>query len=204
MIISNGVNMKTKLQQKRKIVLASRSKARKAILKDVGLKLEVAFPDVDEKRLPKEPIKKFLLRIATNKAKRVAKGHKSAVIIAVDTIIVNGRKIYGKPGNEETAREFLKELSGKWHKVLSGTVVFDSKTKKFYKKLIKTDVKFKKLTKRVIDWYVKTGEPINAAGAYAIQGKGMSLIAELRGCFTNVIGISIPWTLSILKKLNVI
>ncbi|MBU4485218.1 septum formation protein Maf [bacterium] len=192
------------MKQNRKIILASRSVARKQTLKDAGIKIGVTYPDVDESRKANEAINEYVLRIAASKAEKVGASCPNAIIIAVDTVIVKGWKIFGKPKTKAQAMDFLEKLSGKWHEVYSGTVVFDTKNSKIYSKLIKTRVKFAKLDQKTIDWYIKTGEPMKAAGAYAIQGKGKVLIESVEGCYTNVIGISMPWVLSILKRIDAI
>ena len=124
------------------------------------------------------------------------------IIIGVDTVIAIGNKIFGKPRNKEEAKKFLRVLSGKWHKVYTGTIVIDTLLGKTLKKLVVSKVKFVKLSEEDINRYISTGEPLRAAGAYAIQGKGMALIESVNGCLTNIIGISIPALIDMLKKLN--
>lgn len=189
--------------QRRKIILASRSTARRQILLEAGLNLDVKFADIDETRLPKEPVSKYSIRIALAKAQKIASGEDNAIVIGVDTVIALGDRIYGKPKNREEASKFLKALSGKWHKVYSGTVIIDTLRNKTFKKVIVSKVKFVKLTEREIDWYISTGEPMHAAGAYAIQGKGMALIESVDGCLSNVIGVSIHFVMGILEQLKV-
>jgi len=212
--------------QRRKIILASRSPARRQILIEAGLKLDVKFPDIDESRLLREPVSRYAVRVAHEKARKIAeeyschprrecgdpaspldsrlRGNDFPVVIGVDTIIALGNKIFGKPSNREEAKKFLRALSGRWHKVYSGTVVIDTIRNKTIKKLVVSKVRFTKLSEDMIDWYVSTGEPLRVAGAYAIQWKGMALIEAVNGCFTNVIGISIPVLMGMLKKLKAV
>lgn len=184
------------------IILASRSPARFKILREAGIPVERAFPDVDESRLRGETVRHYVMRIAEAKAKKIAKKERDAIIIAVDTVISYKSHIFGKPKNKKEARKFLKTLSGKMHRVFSGTVVINSKSGKTLKKIIVTKVKFAKLSNEIIDWYIKTGEPMHAAGAYSIQSKGRALIESLDGCFTNVIGVSISQIFQMIKSVK--
>lgn len=190
------------MQQKRKIILASRSPARFKLLKDLGLNIGRAFADIDESYFKGESINHHTLRLAAMKAEKIAAKNKKDIVIGVDTVIVFKNKIFGKPINKKDAEKTLRTLSGKWHEVHSGTVIIDAKSGKTIKKLVISRVRFAKLSKEMIDWYIRTGEPLKAAGAYSIQNKGSCLIEAVDGCLTNVIGISIPWILSMLKKLN--
>jgi len=186
-----------------KIILASRSPARFKLLKDEGFDVERDFPDVDEGRLPGEHVNDYAMRIALSKAKKVVLRHseEKVVIVAVDTIIALGEDIYGKPETPERAREMLCRLSGEWHEVYSGTVVIDAKSGNIQKELVVTRVKFRTLTKEKICWYISTGEPLNAAGGYAIQSEGRKLIEEIDGCLTNVIGLSIATLQNLLNRM---
>lgn len=190
--------------QKRKVILASRSPARRAILADAGLKLGAYYSDIDETRLPRESVERHSLRLAYLKAIKCCnayygKKRGTPVVIGVDTVIFHAGKVLGKPRNKKEAFKFLSALSGKWHKVYTGVAVIDTRTLKALRKLVVSRVRFTKLTKAQISWYIRTGEPMRAAGAYSIQGKGRALIGSVDGCFTNVIGISIPAVLKMLK-----
>lgn len=190
--------------QRRNIVLASRSPARRQILIEAGLKLDVKFADIDESRLPRESVSRYAVRVALAKAEKVASSENNAIVIGVDTVIALGNKIYGKPRDREEARKFLRILSGKWHKVYTGTAVIDTLRGKKLRKLVVSKVKFVRLTDKEIEWYISTGEPMQAAGAYAIQGKGMAIVESVNGCLTNIIGISIPVLMKILEQLKVV
>jgi septum formation protein len=172
--------------------LASRSPARRKILEEAGLRVRVAYADIDETHLPNEPVGRYVIRIAYAKASKIAEGKRGPVVIGVDTVIAIGKKILGKPRNCAEARKYLKLLSGRKHKVYSGMVVIDTKNRKIFKDVTISGVKFSKLSPKVIDWYIVTGEPLKAAGAYSIQDKGRCLIESIDGCFTSIIGISLP------------
>ena len=178
------------LKQNRTIVLASRSPARLELLREAGLTLKRSFADIDESRLPREHVTDYAIRIARAKADRVSPRFKDAIIITADTIIAYGESIFGKPATKLEARQTLRRLSGRWHDVYSGIVITDTLSKRSHQKLVKTRVKFMKLTDDQIKWYIGTGEPLKAAGAYSIQSKGRVLIEAVDGCLSNVIGIS--------------
>ncbi|MBI2092748.1 MAG: septum formation protein Maf [Deltaproteobacteria bacterium] len=179
----------------RGIILASRSKARRKLLKEAGLSVRVAYADIDESRLKNEPVSKYAIRVAYAKAKKIAgRGGRRGcpVIIGVDTVISIGKKILGKPKNRAEAFRYLKLLSGRTHKVYSGMAVIDTKNGQIFKDVTISKVKFSKLSSKMIDWYISTGEPLKAAGAYSIQEKGKALVESIDGCLTSIIGISLP------------
>jgi len=192
------------LKQNRTIVLASRSPARFELLKEAGLTLKRSYADIDESRLPREHVTDYAIRIARAKAEKVSPRFKNAIIITADTIIAYGELIFGKPASKREAFQILKKLSGRWHDVYSGIVITDTKTRRSHQKLVKTRVKFMKLTDKQIEWYIGTGEPLKAAGAYSIQSKGRVLIEAVDGCLSNVIGISVAEVLKILQRLKAI
>ena len=119
----------------------------------------------------------------------MAARHKSAFIIAADTIGVIGNKILGKPHTENEACKMLNEISGKSHAVITGFTVLDSATNKILSRTVNTKVYIRKLTKQEIDAYVKTGEPLDKAGAYAIQGLGAVIVEKIEGDYYNVMGL---------------
>lgn len=188
----------------RKIILASRSPARLELLKEAGLKVNVDYPDINESLKKGESVGLHAARLALEKAKKVSARHKDAVIIGVDTVIALGKKIFGKPKSKKEAVRYLKTLSGKWHKVYSGTVVLDSRSGRYLRKLVVSKVKFARLSKDQINWYVGTGEPLRVAGAYSIQWSGRTLIESVDGCYTNIIGVSVPVLMKMLKSIGAI
>lgn len=192
------------LFQKRRIILASRSRARRKILRECGLKMGVAYADIDESRRTGECVQNYVLRVAYAKAEKIASLSRNAVVVGVDTVIASGNRIFGKPKNKSEATSILRALSGRQHKVYTGIVVIDSANGRTIKRLVASRVKFAKLNSRQIDWYISTGEPFTVAGAYSIQGKGRALIESVGGCFTSIIGISIPAFAKMLKILKAV
>jgi len=132
----------------------------------------------------------------------VARKRDSGLVIGADTIVVLDGRLLGKPEDDADAERMLKMLSGKWHAVMTGVSLYDAATKREVADYDKTLVKFAALTEREIDWYVKTGEPMDKAGAYAIQGRGAMFIDEIAGNYHNVVGLPIPLVYRLAKRLG--
>jgi septum formation protein len=182
----------------RPLVLASASPARRELLNDTGLKFETQVVTVDESVRAGDEVGAYCERLARAKAVAANPPSNDTVIIAVDTAIGLGGAVIGKPADKRHAREILKQLSGRSHEVASGIAVRDVLKGTIATSVVRTEVVFSPLTDAMIDWYLSTGEWHERAGAYAIQGKGSALIASVNGCFTNVIGLSIPTLLKML------
>lgn len=185
----------------RPFIVATASPNRRAILTDAGLEFVTAVPDTDESVRDGESPEKYVKRLAEAKALSISGFDSNALILSADTCIDIEGDILGKPRDESHAKEMLKRLSGKWHEVWGGIALRDDKAGKIDVRGLCTRVKFSKLTDEMIDWYVSTGEPMERAGSYAIQGKGRSLVESVDGCFTNVIGLSLP---AVFEMLNLI
>jgi len=183
----------------RPLVLASASPARRELLNDTGLKFVTQIVTIDESVKAGEEVGVYCERLARAKAMAATPPSKDAVIVAVDTAIGLGGAVIGKPADERHAREIIKQLSGRPHEVASGIAVRDALKGTIGTSVVRTEVVFSPLTDAIIDWYISTGEWRGRAGAYAIQGKGSALIASVNGCFTNVIGLSIPMLLKMLS-----
>jgi septum formation protein len=173
----------------RKIVLASASPRRKKLLEQLGLKFEVDPSLFPEKVEPGVPPQKLAGIMALAKALAVAGRHPDAIIIAADSFIVIDGRILGKPHTPEEARRMLGELSGRSHAAITGMAVVDTATGKTLSRSTETRVFMKRLTPEEIDAYVRTGEPLDKAGAYAIQGRGAVFIEKIEGDYTNVVGL---------------
>jgi len=187
----------------RKIILASASPRRKEILTTTGLGFTVCKSSYEEDlSISKEPrsLARFLSR---KKAEDVVKKHSDAVIIAADTFIVYKNKLLGKPSGPDDARRMLKTLSGKAHSVITGFTVIDSRSNKKVSRSIETKVYFKKITQAEISAYVRSGEPLDKAGAYAIQGLGSVFIEKIEGDFFNVVGLPVCALAESLKKFGI-
>ncbi len=187
----------------RKIILASASPRRKEILKITGLNFAVCTSDYEEEiNLPLRPreLARFLSR---KKAEAVAHKYKNAVIIAADTFIVFKNRLLGKPRTDKEAEKMLGMLNGKMHSVITGFTIIDTANNKILSRSVETKVYFKKLGVEEISAYVSSKEPLNKAGAYAIQGLGAVFIKKIDGDFFNVMGLPLCALTESLKKFRV-
>jgi septum formation protein len=166
------------------LVLASRSPRRRAILEQLGVEFRVEPPEVDEltEGEPRELVRENALRKA-----RAVEGER---VLGVDTAVVLGGRALGKPRDAAEAERFLRELSGRKHEVMSGIALRDAAGER--SDVAVTAVRFRQLDERTIDWYISRGEWGDAAGGYAIQGKGAALVEEIEGDYWNVVGLPVP------------
>ena len=187
----------------RKIVLASASPRRKELLQKIGLKFEVDASNCAEEIDPTLKPDEIVRRISIEKACAVASRHKDAVIIAADTIGVIGKKLLGKPRTAGEARKMLAQISGKSHEVITGFTVLDTATNKVISGTVNTKVYIKKMTQQEIDAYVQTGEPLDKAGAYGIQGLGAVIVEKIEGDYYNVVGLPLSALAEVLKEFGI-
>ena len=187
----------------KEIVLASASPRRKELLEKIGLKFKVDASDcAEEIDLALEP-DEIMCRISIEKARAIASRHKDAVIIAADTIGVIGKKMLGKPHTAGEARKMLAQISGKSHDVITGFTVLDTATDKIISATVNTKVYIKKLTQQEIDAYVQTGEPLDKAGAYGIQGLGAVIVEKIEGDYYNVVGLPLSALAEVLQEFGI-
>jgi nucleoside triphosphate pyrophosphatase len=192
----------------RKLVLASASPRRAEILRNAGFEFEVIPAHIDESRWPDEAAPAFVQRLAEAKARAVASrvnaepAKNGCMIVAADTVVAVDGEILGKPGSAEEARKMLRRLSGKWHEVLTGLAVMRMHAAGERPRVVveKTRVEFAELANAEIEEYVKTGEPFDKAGAYAIQGRGGKFIPRIKGCYFNVMGLPLARLYEILNE----
>ncbi|MEL6187229.1 MAG: Maf family protein [Myxococcota bacterium] len=175
-------------------VLASASPRRRELLSRAGLHPQVVPSDVDERVLPGEDAVVYAVRVATEKA-RV--GPPGAHILAADTVVALGGEILGKPRDAREAVETLVRLSGREHEVHTA-VAFRRPGAEPSSFVVTTKVRFRTLDPSEIEAYVATGEPLDKAGAYGVQGHGGALTASLHGSYTNVVGLPLEETLRLL------
>ncbi len=185
------------------IILASASPRRKELLQKIGLKFEVDVSNCAEQIDSVSEPEELVRRISIEKAKAVASRHKNAVIIAADTIGVIGEKLLGKPHSTAEARKMLGQISGKSHLVITGFTVLDTATDKTITKTVTTKVYIKNLTQAEIDAYVETGEPLDKAGAYGIQGLGAVIVEKIEGDYYNVVGLPLNALAEVLKEFGI-
>ena len=184
------------------VILASASPRRLALLQQIGIEAKVCPADFDEVSGSAVQAEDVVLANAIGKCKAVVKiKGDSLPVIAADTVVVAEGVILGKPKNEEDAVEMLKQLSGKTHKVMTGIAV--SYAGEMLAEVCETEVVFRELTDEEIKKYVATGEPLDKAGAYGIQGMGAVLVEKINGCYNNVVGLPLTRLQLILAKLGV-
>lgn len=186
--------------RERQIVLASASPRRKEILGNAGIDFAVAVADIQETLDPSMEPGKLARLLSKQKAHAIAHRYRDALVIAADTFIVFKKHRLGKPKSRIDARRMLHMLSGKTHSVITGFTVLDTKTGKTVSASEETLVSFHRLSKREIDWYVATGEPMGKAGAYAIQGRGAVFVRKIDGDYLNVVGLPIASLVRVLRK----
>lgn len=184
-----------------KIILASTSPRRHQLLKHLGLKFKIVASDYEEEMHLKKPPKELVKYLSLQKALAVIDKHPRDLIIAADTIIVFKNKIIGKPHLPSKAKATLKKLSGKKHQVITGYTLIHKKKK--ITRAVSTQVEFKKLSTSEINNYVKTKEPLDKAGAYAIQGLGTIFVKNICGDYFNVIGLPLYALSQDLKKFKI-
>ncbi len=166
------------------LILASASPRRRELLTTLGIDFRVVVPEVDETPLAKERPRAFAERLAKEKAHAVVA---TGVVIAADTIVVYQDTILGKPAHTHHAEEMLRFLSGSTHEVITGVCVKDPKRTVVFSVI--TEVIFRTLDDAEIEAYILTGEPMDKAGAYAIQGGAAHMVRSIRGSYTNVVGL---------------
>ena len=191
------------MPRKKPVILASASPRRKELLGLIGLEFTVdtgACEETMDIGLSPLELAKFL---SLKKAEAVTSRHGNAIIIAADTFIVFRGTLMGKPRDAEDARRMLRTLSGKTHSVITGYTIIDTEHQKKLSRAVETRVSFKRLTKEEIEAYVRSKEPLDKAGAYAIQGLGAVFVRKIEGDYFNVIGLPLSSLRDSLKKFNI-
>ena len=181
-----------------KIILASGSPRRAEILSLVGWEFTKDIPDIDESELPGETPEAYVQRLAKTKGKTVAARHSGETVLAADTTVVIDGAIIGKPIDLADARRMLKLLSGRRHDVLTGVALVKNGTAQVA--MQRTGVKFAELTDAEINFLAEMGDPLDKAGAYAVQAQAALFIEGIEGDYWNVVGLPINLVYELLKK----
>ncbi|HEY6003776.1 MAG TPA: Maf family protein [Anaeromyxobacter sp.] len=179
-----------------RLVLASQSPRRRELLEQLGVALDVRPAHVDEAVHPGEAASDYVLRIARDKARAVP----GDVVLAADTAVVLRGEVLGKPRDHAEARRMLSALSGTTHEVLSGVCVRRTSVRIEASAVVSSAVRFARLSPAQIAWYVGTGEPLDKAGAYAIQGAGGAFVLGVEGSVSNVVGLPLAETADLLRR----
>jgi septum formation protein len=184
------------------IILASSSPRRAQLLETIGVEFELAPSQVQERLHAGEAPPDYITRLARAKVIAVARKRDSGLVIGADTIVVLDGRVLGKPEDEEDAERMLRQLSGRWHAVMTGVALYDVATRREVADYDKTLVRFAQLTDKEIEWYIKSGESADKAGAYGIQGLGSLFVEEIAGNYFNVVGLPIPLVYRLARRLG--
>ena len=187
-----------------RIVLASASERRQELLSRLIKNFDIIVSDFDESKvLFEESIDRYVKNVALGKALDVKnKLNDNAIIISADTIVTLEDRIIGKPKDEEDAFNIIKSLQGRKHLVYSGIVVINTAKNIIKEESLATEVTFSEISDEEILEYIKTGEPLDKAGAYGIQGIGGIFVKEIKGCYYNVVGFPLNKLRFMLKEVQ--
>jgi len=183
-----------------KLILASASPRRAEILTAVGWEFEKHAAEIDETELPNEKPADYVQRLAVEKAAAVTEKYKNRLVLGADTIVVIDNKIVGKPKDLADARKMLRMLSGNWHEVLTGVAIV--KNKEISTGLQITQVKFAELVEAEIEFLIERGEPLDKAGAYAVQAQAALFIEQIKGDYWNVVGLPVNLVYELAAQMN--
>ncbi|MGD2269610.1 MAG: Maf family protein [Desulfobacterales bacterium] len=186
------------------LILASKSPRRRYLLRQAGLSFTVVPSRFDERAVELSSPENYVKLLAEAKANQVADDYPESWVVGADTIVMINGTLLGKPGSRSEARHMLKRLSGETHQVFTGYCICCKSMKRSFSEVIKTDVTFKNLSNAEIEWYIRTEEPFDKAGAYAIQGLGTFLVKSINGSYTNVVGLPVCEVIEFLIKEGVI
>lgn len=191
------------------LILASGSPRRSEILTSVGWQFTKQPADVDESVLPNETPENYVRRLAKEKAEAVAKDHENALVLGADTTVVINDEIIGKPVDLDDARAMLRKLSGSWHEVLTGVALVEVLSPesqipslKTVVGLERTRVKFADMSDAEIEFLAEFGEPLDKAGAYAVQAQAALFIEGIEGDYWNVVGLPINLVYKLLRTIQ--
>ena len=178
--------------------LASTSPRRQELLTRAGYAFDVVPADIDEQRWPREAPRDYVQRLATSKAEAVAAENPDRLVLGADTVVVVDGDVLGKPADDAEASEMLRRLSGRVHEVLTGVAVVTNTSR--WVAVESTLVTLVGLDPLTIDWYVATGEPLDKAGAYGVQGIASRFVERIEGSYTNVVGLPVALTARLLGE----
>lgn len=189
------------------LLLVSESPRRRQILKDAGFKFRTDTVKISEIIEENVNLGRAILQIAMKKAQAYLDQYNSLktqriLLLTADTMVVLGGRALGKPKNSTEAQHFLCQLSGQLHEVVTGICVFNLLNGEKCCDAVTTKVQFREITLHEISEYIASGEPMDKAGAYAIQGEGKKFVQNISGSYTNVVGLPIEWLNENLERLG--
>lgn len=184
------------------MILASASPRRRALLSLLGLPFEIAEAGVEEGRVEGESPQEMVIRLSKAKAEAVASRLRRGIVIASDTIVVLGGEVLGKPASPEEAVDMLRRLRGREHEVCSGLALLEVGSGRFYTACDKTHVHMRFYSDEEIAAYIATGDPLDKAGAYAIQDATFHPVARIEGCYASVMGLPLGLVAQVLRAFS--
>lgn len=186
-----------------KLVLASASPRRRELLSSIGLDFEVVPSRIEERREEGEEPEAYVLRLSREKAEEVASRRPEAWVIGADTTVYIDHTILEKPSDPADAVRMLRTISGREHTVFTGITLVGPAKSSRESRVVSTQVTMINLTEEEIIWYVATGEPMDKAGAYAVQGVGAMFISSIRGNYTNVVGLPLSVLFDMMRQAGI-
>jgi septum formation protein len=191
-----------------RLMLASASPRRRELLAACAIPFQVIPAAIDEQPLPGESADACVRRLGLAKAEMVSEQHPDAVVLGADTIVTIDGLLLGKPQSIDAARQMLHRLRGREHAVLTGIAVVSGKMagsseRRCAHEVVASRVFMRHFTAATIEWYIATGEPLDKAGAYAVQGLGAALVERVEGSYTNVVGLPLTETLALLRRFGI-
>jgi len=188
----------------RRLILASASPRREEMLRMLGLRFSILQGDVNEDPRAGEPPEDYALRLSEMKARAVAGMRTGHWVLGADTVVTIDGELMGKPRTIDEARGMIRKLSGREHTVITAFCLVNSEYPELVRRAVASQVRFKDVPDDEMEWYVATDEPYDKAGGYAVQGKASFLISEIRGSYTNVVGLPLCEVVEELKKLGLV
>jgi septum formation protein len=190
------------------LILASASPRRRDLLTACNIPFEIIPSMIDEQPLPAESAAAYVQRLAMAKAESVAQDHPDAIVLGADTTVTIDGLILAKPESLDEARQMLHRLRGREHEILTGVAVVGGKMAgcagdRSAQTMVASRVLMRHFTAATIEWYIATGEPMDKAGAYAVQGLGGALVEWIEGSYTNAVGLPIEETLALLGRFGI-
>ncbi len=186
-----------------RFVLASSSPRRRELLASIGVEFDVVPSHIPEERQAGEAPEEYVARLSREKAHAIAEQHPSRWVIAADTTVLLGDQLLEKPLDEHDAARMLSLIAGRTHTVYTGVTVQNVDRKYHDTRVAESEVRMLPLPPEDVEWYVRTGEPMDKAGAYAVQGIGAMFIDSIHGSYTNVVGLPLAMLFQMLRKAGI-
>ena len=184
------------------LILASASPRRRELLAQLAIPFTIMPANIDESVMPDEGPWAYTRRVAYAKAQHIARQYPTAVVLGADSVVILEHHILGKPRDPDDALQMLSRLSGRSHTVMTAVAVLHDARHVVCLDVVQTLVRFRPLSRSAMEHYIATGEPMDKAGAYAIQGAAAAFVESWEGCYTNVVGLPLRRTAAFLQALG--